>query len=249
MKIKRILIVAGSIFLVIAICLIAFEIKEYIDYEEYVFVDKVYSTIELGKSNYTINNDSNFGYFYNNGKVTIDDISDDILIEVTLKKLSKYKENDFRISKYNLNKEIYKIFNKRVYAFPKTAINNFLCSENGNYYECYKGDEGDCAASGYVKDKLDWTKDEDKLIIYERAYYYEGLLDEDDTKYFNLTVYDNDLSKNILLTKKGLVDGFNPYITDDAIYKNSNLIYKWTYKKINGKYYFQSVERDDSYEF
>ena len=108
MKIKRILIVAGSIFLVIAICLIAFEIKEYIDYEEYVFVDKVYSTIELGKSNYTINNDSNFGYFYNNGKVTIDDISDDILIEVTLKKLSKYKENDYRISKYNLNKEIYK---------------------------------------------------------------------------------------------------------------------------------------------
>lgn len=247
-KNKKLLIIMGIIPLIIIVLIIGFKLKEKKEYKEYILAERVYEKINLGDSYYNINNDSNFGYFYTHGKVTINDLTDEILIELTLKKLSYYRKEDFQITKDNLNKEVLKMFNKNVNSYPDINVNNFLCKENDNYYECLKYDEGDGLISKYEKNMLDYEINKYEIIIYERAYYYESTLDEEDYNYSNVMFYDNDKDKNVLLKVKEKNGDFSSLRSEDEIINNKNLIYKWTYKKINDEYYFQSVERDKNYE-
>ena len=162
--------------------------------------------------------------------------------EITDKEAEEYDEciNTSYINLSSVEDKLKVLFNKvPKIDYDVNSINYYYDKDNKKFFElCINKLDGSNFIDTYI---YNFDYDEDNAYLYiSVSYGSEELVDNDDTK---ITIYRDYKHKNVY--KKFNYNSKKPddnFILDDSNYKEFSL-YKYTFEKIDGDYYFKSLEK------
>lgn len=162
--------------------------------------------------------------------------------EITDKEAEEYDEciNTSYINLSSVEDKLKVLFNKvPKIDYDVNSINYYYDKDNKKFFElCINKLDGSNFIDTYI---YNFDYDEDNAYLYiSVSYGSEELVDNDDTK---ITIYKDYKHKNVY--KKFNYNSKKPddnFILDDSNYKEFSL-YKYTFEKIDGDYYFKSLEK------
>lgn len=162
--------------------------------------------------------------------------------EITDKEASKYDEcvNTSYINLSSVEDKLKILFNEVPNIdYDVESINYYYDKNNKKFFElCINKLDGSNFIDTYI---YDFDYDEDNVYLYiSVAYGNEELIDNDDTK---ITIYKDYKHKDIYI--RFIYNSNKPndnFILDDSNYRDFSL-YKYTFKRVDGDYYFKSLEK------
>ena len=198
-----------------------------------------------------------FGMYYQKDKITIDSLENQFKLYLAARTFNKEKPDEgsnaatIVVSQAEMNTAMKKIFGPDIrYTDESINVDKTLLAEGTynkekkEYTLVFDHTWGDAFFDGYpvyISKRTSQAKDDDKIEITEKAFYYEEFLKEKTEDHFYIKTY-RISPKTFIKTmdKKTNAAYDEEYFKVLGDYIDS---YKYTFKKANdGEYYFYSVE-------